>query len=243
MSPKKRFLALFRQASDLFFHIPDIPRNIAVTVLFLCGAFVLSGILITHTGGENNSALVFVLAVAMISLLTSGYAYGIFASIVGTVCINVFFMYPYAEFSLSQAGYPVAMLSMVAISCLICFLTALVRKQAAEAVRRERNTKALYELNEKLNAEKAAILYDFLDNSQLFHGTVVKEDRSLMNVPFVTGDPETDAEFVKAAEKAGFVNLKGHRTVGGMRASIYNAMPLEGVKQLVSFMKDFERRR
>ncbi|RKW33336.1 MAG: 3-phosphoserine/phosphohydroxythreonine transaminase [Lachnoanaerobaculum sp.] len=90
------------------------------------------------------------------------------------------------------------------------------------------------------NEKKAAVLYDFLDRSKLFKGTVRKEDRSLMNVPFVTGDKELDAEFIKAAEAAGFVNLKGHRTVGGMRASIYNAMPIEGVEKLVAFMKDFE---
>ena len=90
------------------------------------------------------------------------------------------------------------------------------------------------------NEKKAAILYDFLDSSSLFHGTVEKKDRSLMNVPFVTGDKELDAKFVKEAEEAGFVNLKGHRSVGGMRASIYNAMPIEGVEALVAFMKKFE---
>lgn len=90
------------------------------------------------------------------------------------------------------------------------------------------------------NEEKAKILYDFLDSSRLFKGTVRKEDRSLMNVPFVTGDKEMDAKFVKAAEAEGLVNLKGHRTVGGMRASIYNAMPKEGVEALVAFMKEFE---
>ena len=90
------------------------------------------------------------------------------------------------------------------------------------------------------NEKKAAILYDFLDQSKMFKGTVRKEDRSLMNVPFVTGDKELDAKFVKAAEEAGFVNLKGHRSVGGMRASIYNARPLEGVERLVEFMKKFE---
>ena len=95
---------------------------------------------------------------------------------------------------------------------------------------------AMKEKNEK----KAAILYNYLDESRLFHGTVEKKDRSLMNVPFVTGDKELDAKFVKEAEAAGFVNLKGHRTVGGMRASIYNAMPLEGVEALVAFMKKFE---
>ena len=91
------------------------------------------------------------------------------------------------------------------------------------------------------NEKKAAILYDYLDSSRLFHGTVVKKDRSLMNVPFVTGDADQDAKFVKAATEAGFVNLKGHRTVGGMRASIYNAMPIEGVKALVGFMEKYEK--
>ena len=94
---------------------------------------------------------------------------------------------------------------------------------------------------QKLNEEKAALLYGFLDESKLFRGTVVPEDRSLMNVPFVTGSEELDAAFVKAATAAGFVNLKGHRSVGGMRASIYNAMPLEGVQKLVAFMKKFEQ--
>ena len=92
------------------------------------------------------------------------------------------------------------------------------------------------------NEKKAAILYDFLDNSQLFKGTVEKDSRSLMNVPFVTGNEELDARFVKEAAAAGLVSLKGHRTVGGMRASIYNAMPLEGVKALVDFMKTFEEK-
>ncbi len=90
------------------------------------------------------------------------------------------------------------------------------------------------------NEEKAKILYDFLDSSKMFRGTVVPKDRSLMNVPFVTGDSELDAKFVKEAKAAGFENLKGHRTVGGMRASIYNAMPKEGVEALVAFMKEFE---
>ena len=89
----------------------------------------------------------------------------------------------------------------------------------------------------EINEKKAKILYDFLDNSKLFKGTVVPEDRSLMDVPFVTGDEELDAKFVAEAKKAGFVNIKGHRSVGGMRASIYNAMPVEGVEKLVEFMK------
>ena len=90
------------------------------------------------------------------------------------------------------------------------------------------------------NEKKAAVLYDFLDQSRLFKGTVVKEDRSLMNVPFITGNADLDAKFVKESKEAGLENLKGHRTVGGMRASIYNAMPKEGVETLVAFMKKFE---
>ena len=103
-----------------------------------------------------------------------------------------------------------------------------LKKQGGLAAMKERNEK------------KAKILYDFLDQSRLFKGTVVPKDRSLMNVPFVTGNEELDAKFVKEATAAGFVNLKGHRTVGGMRASIYNAMPIEGVEKLVGFMKKFE---
>ena len=97
----------------------------------------------------------------------------------------------------------------------------------------------LDEMKER-NIRKAVILYDYLDRSRLFKGTVRKEDRSVMNVPFVTGDKELDAKFVAEAAKAGLVNLKGHRSVGGMRASIYNAMPKEGVEKLVAFMREFE---
>ena len=93
---------------------------------------------------------------------------------------------------------------------------------------------------QKRNEKKAKLLYDFLDQSKLFKGTVVEKDRSLMNVSFVTGDKDLDAKFVKESKEAGLENLKGHRTVGGMRASIYNAMPYEGVEALVAFMKKFE---
>ena len=93
---------------------------------------------------------------------------------------------------------------------------------------------------QKLNEKKANLIYDFLDSSSLFKATVQKEDRSLMNIPFVTGDSELDALFVKEAAENGLVNIKGHRTVGGMRASVYNGMPLEGVQKLVAFMKKFE---
>ena len=91
------------------------------------------------------------------------------------------------------------------------------------------------------NEEKAKLLYDYLDSSKLFKGTVVKEDRSLMNVPFITGNKELDDKFIKEAKKVGIENIRGHRTVGGMRASIYNAMPIEGVKALVEFMDKFEK--
>ena len=96
---------------------------------------------------------------------------------------------------------------------------------------------AMHEINKK----KAKILYDYLDSSKMFRGTVVEKDRSLMNVPFVTDSDELNAKFIKEAKAAGFVNLKGHRTVGGMRASIYNAMPIEGVQALVDFMAEFEK--
>ena len=157
MAVSERLSELYRWADTQFHRVPAVPRNLGVTALFLCAAYYASSILITHTGGENNSALVFVLAVALISLLTSGYTYGIAASIVGALFINIYFMEPYDAFSLSRTGYPVAMLSMVIISCMVCALTARVKKQATEAVRRERQAKALYEQNEKLNAEKAAI--------------------------------------------------------------------------------------
>lgn len=94
---------------------------------------------------------------------------------------------------------------------------------------------------QKINEDKAALLYDYLDNSKMFSGTVVKEDRSLMNIPFVTGIPEIDTKFIKEADAAGFIELKGHRSVGGMRASLYNAMPVDGIKKLVEFMANFEK--
>ena len=153
----QRCKALFGYMDQLVHRIPSVPRDILTTALLLYAAYWTSVILISHSGGENNSALVFVLAVVCISFFTTGYAYGITASIIGTFCINYFFMVPYSAFSLSHTGYPVAMLSMVAISCIVCALTSRVKQQAIEAVRREKNTKTLYEMNEKLNAEKAAI--------------------------------------------------------------------------------------
>ena len=111
-----------------------------------------------------------------------------------------------------------------------------IMKLVLEWIKEQGGVKAV----QKKNEEKAKILYDFLDSSKMFRGTVVKEDRSLMNVPFVTDDDELNKKFIAEAAAKGFVNLKGHRTVGGMRASIYNAMPVEGVIKLVEFMKEFE---
>lgn len=153
----QRFKDLYHWLNIQFHRIPAVPRNLGIMGLLLCAAYYASSILITHTGGENNSALVFVVAVALISLRTSGYAYGVAASIIGALFINIYFMEPYDAFSLSRTGYPVAMLSMVVISCVVCALTARVKKQAIEAVHREKKTRTLYEQNEKLNAEKAAI--------------------------------------------------------------------------------------
>ena len=118
--------------------------------------------------------------------------------------------------------------------CYCIYVAGLVLKWIKEDIGGLENMKAI-------NEKKAKILYDFLDNSKMFKGTVVPEDRSLMNVPFITGNEELDAKFVKEAKAAGFVNLKGHRSVGGMRASIYNAMPVEGVEKLVAFMAEFEK--
>lgn len=137
--------------------LPATPRNIGATVVVLWVAYVISGMLLGHTGAENNSALVFVLAVMLISVITTSYAYGVVASLVGGFCINYFFMYPFSAFSLSIAGYPVAMFSMIMISIIVCALTSKVKSMAVEAVKREQNTKALYELNQQLYEEKAAI--------------------------------------------------------------------------------------
>ena len=137
--------------------IPERLRDAAIACGFLCLAYYGSSILLDYTGAENNSALVFALAVALISLLTTGYFYGIVASLIGAFFTNYYFMPPFAQFSLSRVGYPVATLSMLAISCMICVLTSRVKEQKEDAVRRERNTKLLYETNERLNREKAEI--------------------------------------------------------------------------------------
>ena len=148
---------LLRRLRDLILRVPGRIRDPLVTVLFLVTAYGTGCLLVYFTNNEHNASLIFVLAVAVISCLTTGYRYGILASVISAFCINYFFMYPYSAFSFSYTGYPVTMLSMVAVSCLICALTARIKHQAVEAVRREKNTKVLYELNERLNEEKAAI--------------------------------------------------------------------------------------
>lgn len=148
---------IYKRCGEILQYIPSLPRNLLVTFVFLCLAYLSSQALINHTGAENNSALVFVVAVILIALFTDGYRYGIVASLVGAFCINYFFMFPYRQFSLSYAGYPVAMLSMLAISGIVCALTTRVKNQAVEAMRREQKTRELYEMNEKLNREKTAI--------------------------------------------------------------------------------------
>ena len=157
MSFKSYISSCYRRWLELYRRVPAVPRDILVTAALLAGACWVSRILIGHTGPENNSALVFVLAVACISLLTTGYFYGIVASIVGTVCNNFFFMAPYSKFSLDYKGYPVTMLSMLAISCIVCALTARAKRQTAEATRREQQARELYKQNQKLNEEKTAI--------------------------------------------------------------------------------------
>ena len=138
---------------DLTAIVPRGVMNFLITAFFMAGAYYLSRLLFQF-GVENNSALVYVLAVTFVSWLTTGYFYGILASLFSSFCINYYFMYPYSAFSLSYAGYPVAMLSMTAIAIIICTLTSRIKLQALEAEQREQNTKAL---NERLNQEKNAI--------------------------------------------------------------------------------------
>ena len=142
---------------ESFDSLPHAPRDVAVLGAALAAAYYASDILLNHTGVENNSALVFTLAVALVSFLTTGYVYGVLASVIGAFFTNYYFMAPYAEFSLSRVGYPVATLSMLMISIMVCALTARVKRQKEEAIRREQNTKRLYELNERLSEEKTAI--------------------------------------------------------------------------------------
>ena len=138
-------------------NLPAILKNLAMTVLVMMAASKICSVLIQHTGEENNSSLVYVLAVMLIAVFTPGYFYAMGAALVAGFCTNYYFMYPYAEFSLELSGYPVTMLSMLAISVLVCTFTARLKILAEDAAQRERNTRALYELNEQLNKEKTAI--------------------------------------------------------------------------------------
>ena len=150
-------MSFFQRCTQIWSRLAGIPRDLTATALLLWLAYMLSRALLGHTGAENNSALVFVLAVMVISIITTGYVYGIIASLVGGFCINYFFMYPFSAFSLSYAGYPVAMLSMVMISIIVCAMASKVKLMAVEAGKREQRTKALYELNQRLSEEKTAI--------------------------------------------------------------------------------------
>lgn len=148
---------LCEKLSRKYEELPHIPRDLVMMGASLYLAYYASDILLAHTGVENNSALVFTLAVALVSYLTTGYVYGVATSIIGAFLTNYYFMAPYAQFSLSRVGYPVATLSMLIISIMVCTLTARVKQQKEEAIRREKNTKRLYELNQQLNEEKTAI--------------------------------------------------------------------------------------
>jgi len=148
---------IIKKATQLSTPLPIWLKNTLVTVCFLALAYVSSAILLKHTGAENNSALVFTLAVACISLLSTGYIPGIIASLISAVAINYFFMFPFSQFTLTLTGYPVAFLSFLCIACIVSALTTRVKLQAAEAIRREQRTRALCEMNQKLTEEKKEI--------------------------------------------------------------------------------------
>ena len=153
MFPDRLLKAISQHTSPLH----PTAKNTLVTIVFLTLAYLASSVLLRHTGAENNSALVFTLAVACISLLSTGYVPGIIASLISAVAINFFFMYPYSQFTLSLTGYPVAFVSFLFIACIVSALTTRVKLQAAEAIRREQRTKVLYEMNQKLTEEKKQI--------------------------------------------------------------------------------------
>ena len=178
---EKEFHSGFR---NWYEQLPHIPRDFTVLFTALCSAYYCSAILLKHTGVENNSALVFTLAVAVVSILTDGYFYGVVGSIVGAFFTNYYFMAPYAEFSLSRVGYPVATLSMLTISIIVCALTSRVKQQKAEAERREQNTKRLYEINEKLNQEKTAI--ELQSERERIRGNILRAVSHDLRTPLTT---------------------------------------------------------
>ena len=154
---REPFAKLYRGYQNLSRFLPPVLRDLMTSAVLLVAAYWFSGLLLQYTGEENNSDLVFTLAVMLISLVTDGYFYGVAAALLSGFFINYFFMYPYHAFSLSYAGYPVAMLSMMAMSVMVCALTSRVKMQAVEAAKREKDTKELYELNARLSEEKNAI--------------------------------------------------------------------------------------
>lgn len=184
MQPGERVKTVWKTLWEAYDRLSAVPRDICVTILALSGAYYASSILLNHTGAENNSALVFALSVALISFLTTGYFYGVVAAVLGAFFTNYYFMAPYAQFSLSRAGYPVATLSMLAISLLICALTARVKRQKEEAVRREQNTKKLYELNEKLNQEKNDI--ELQSERERIRGNILRAVSHDLRTPLTT---------------------------------------------------------
>ena len=184
MQPGERVKTVWKTLWEAYDRLSAVPRDICVTILALSAAYYASSILLNHTGAENNSALVFALSVALISFLTTGYFYGVVAAVLGAFFTNYYFMAPYAQFSLSRAGYPVATLSMLAISLLICALTARVKRQKEEAVRREQNTKKLYELNEKLNQEKNAI--ELQSERERIRGNILRAVSHDLRTPLTT---------------------------------------------------------
>lgn len=157
MELKRQLSDLWHWLSRRFLRVPSVPRGVLATSFFLGCAYLISRFLIGHTGGENNSALIFVVAVMFVCILTDGYVFGLIASVIGALMVNVYFMAPYDQFSLSQKGYPVTMFSMVVVSFAVCALTSRVRKQARDAEAREKNARQLLEQNQKLNEEKSAI--------------------------------------------------------------------------------------
>lgn len=148
---------LLKRIDQYALPLPPALKNSLITLFFLTLAYWASSILIRHTGAENNSALVFTLAVACISLLSTGYVPGIVAALLSAAAINFFFMYPYSQFNLTLTGYPVAVFSFLCIACIVSALTTRVKLQAADAIRREQRTKALYEMNQQLTEEKKQI--------------------------------------------------------------------------------------
>ena len=184
MQPGECVKTVWKTLWEVYDRLSAVPRDICVTILALSAAYYASSILLNHTGAENNSALVFALSVALISFLTTGYFYGVVAAVLGAFFTNYYFMAPYAQFSLSRAGYPVATLSMLAISLLICALTARVKRQKEEAVRREQNTKKLYELNEKLNQEKNAI--ELQSERERIRGNILRAVSHDLRTPLTT---------------------------------------------------------